>query len=399
MTEEAMTYLTYILDNIQRFSVKRDQMDWSAWRQEILAMAADAQTTADIYPAIKTALRQLNDHHSYFLEPAAVQLASQGVSEDIGIRSIYPSGIVEMVFPGSPAEQAGVQIGEIITAFDDRAISSLASSEFYAMLRKAQVTLTLVSANQQQSRQISLQAAPYSMHRAPQGRRLAHNIGYIQLPELRYPRGEDRSYVEAVHQLLREIDQVETSGWIIDLRHNPGGNLWGTLASLGPLFGEDEWLIFVGPEAKITARYQNGQAIAKTEGVISQIANRYQGVISQAANPYQLKRPNPPIALLIGPFTGSAAEILLLRFYGRPHTRSFGEPTWGVPTAVETEPLSDGAQLCLTKALSVDFVGQTYESSILPEQEIAIDWTQIGTNDDPVLQAALRWLQTEEGCY
>ena len=399
MTEEAMTYLTYVLDNIQRFSVKRDQMDWSAWRQEVLAMAEGAQTTADTYPSIVTALKRLNDRHSQFREPAFVQQMNKGLLKDIGIRGIYPTGIVEMIYPGSPAEQVGVQIGEIITAFDDRAVSSLTSGEFYTMLRKPQVTLTIASADRQQSRQVPLQAEQHSIHRAPQGRRLAHNIGYIQLPELLYPHGEDTPYIDAVHQLLREIDQVETCVCIIDLRHNPGGNLWGMLASLGPLFGEDEWLIFVGPEAKITARYQNGQAIANTKGVISQIANRYQGVISQAANPYQLKHPNPPIALLIGPVTGSAAEILLLRFYGRPHTRSFGEPTWGVPTAVETEPLSDGAQLCLTKALSVDSVGQTCESSILPEEDIPIDWTQIGTDDDCVLQAALQWLQMEEGCH
>ena len=42
------------------------------------------------------------------------------------------------------------------------------------------------------------------------------------------------------------------------------------------------------------------------------------------------------------------AYRLLVSFLGRPHTRSLGSPTAGVPTANVTRPMPDGAVLVLT---------------------------------------------------
>jgi hypothetical protein len=54
---------------------------------------------------------------------------------------------------------------------------------------------------------------------------------------------------------------------------------------------------------------------------------------------------------LTGPVTASSGEAIVVAFRGRPQTRSFGEPTDGVPTANDTFPLSDGALLVLTVAV------------------------------------------------
>ena len=387
MTEEARAYLTDVLDYIQRYSVKREQIDWVEVREEAMTLASDARTTADTYPAIRMVLKRLDDHHSYLLDPSSVQLAATGQAENVGIRALYPSGMIEMVFPGSSAEAAGIQIGEVIESFEGEPVSSLTFSGFHAMLRKKQLDLTLRSAGQEPTRQVHLQATLYPTDRPIQGRRLFHDLGYIQLPELPRSSGADTTYIETAHQILQEIDQMATCGWVIDVRHNPGGNVWGMITAVGPILEEEEWTAFVGPEVRASACYRNGQAISNIERVKSRILK-----------PYELKRPSPPVALLLGPMTGSAAELLVLGFRGRPHARSFGELTAGVPTATDTKRLGDGANLALTVALGTDRMGRTYEGPLFPDQEVKIDWTQIGTDDDPVLQVAVQWLRTEEHC-
>jgi hypothetical protein len=56
------------------------------------------------------------------------------------------------------------------------------------------------------------------------------------------------------------------------------------------------------------------------------------------------------------------------------------------------------AVIALTTHLGADRTGRTYDGSLLPDQPVAIDWSEVGTSDDPVLQAAIAWLSTEEDC-
>jgi carboxyl-terminal processing protease len=81
-----------------------------------------------------------------------------------------------------------------------------------------------------------------------------------------------------------------------------------------------------------------------------------------------------------------------MAFRGRPATRSFGEPTAGVPTGNGQFVLPDGAQLYLTGGIGVDRAGPTHETRIRPDQPVASDWTRYGTPADPVLRAATAWL-------
>ena len=61
--------------------------------------------------------------------------------------------------------------------------------------------------------------------------------------------------------------------------------------------------------------------------------------------------------------------------------------------------MSDGAGIHLTKVWGADRTGHLYyDAPLLPDYPITIDWARLGTTDDPVLQAAIQWLQMEEGC-
>lgn len=57
-------YLNEVLDVMEKNSVNRYLIDWTAFRAKALEEAAGATSISDVYPAIKLALKGLGDHHS-----------------------------------------------------------------------------------------------------------------------------------------------------------------------------------------------------------------------------------------------------------------------------------------------------------------------------------------------
>lgn len=225
----------------------------------------------------------------------------------------------------------------------------------------------------------------------PAGRRLAGGIGYLYLPEFAAPPSAlARQYATAAQDLIRQIDAQPTCGWIVDLRNNGGGNMGPMLVGAGPILGQGGGGAFVyGSGPRVTWSYQDGQMLAPS------------GVQARMNGPaYQLKEPSPPVALLFNHMTASAAEAIVVAFQGRPNTRSFGQPTAGVPTANLTHKLSDGAVIALTVALDSDRTGKTYDSSIQPDVYTPAAPISFGypSQPDPTLHAAITWLQGQPSC-
>src|SRR2546421_1576280 len=232
------------------------------------------------------------------------------------------------------------------------------------------------------------EAAKITPDEQPQGQLLAHGIGYLFLPHfLGRQQQDEKQYALLAQDVIRQADQAGVCGWIVDLRNNVGGNMWPMLDGVGPILGEGIAGSFVYPDGvKQPFAYRDGQA---------QLAGSTR---IRVENPYHLKHPLPPIAVLTSPFTASAGEAIVVAFHGRPHTRSFGKPTAGVPTVNVGFTLSDGAFLILTVALDADRTGHTYDSAIAPDQTVPVDMSQIGRPGDLGREVATTWLHSQEGC-
>ncbi|MGN5636428.1 S41 family peptidase [Streptomyces sp. AC154] len=208
----------------------------------------------------------------------------------------------------------------------------------------------------------------------PEGRRLAGGIGHLTLP----PEPSDRvaaPYVRSARSTVAEFDGQGVCGWIIDLRSNHGGDMWGPLAAVGPLLGDGT----VG-----SAVYADGKKSPWTlkNGTPSQYLDSW-----GPAKP--LARPAPPVAVLTSRRTASAAEALTIAFRGRPDTRTFGEATKGVPTANAPYRLSDGALVILTVAREADRTGHLYHGPLEPD-------VKVPENEAPA--AAAEWLGKQRAC-
>lgn len=213
---------------------------------------------------------------------------------------------------------------------------------------------------------------------SPRGELLDAATAYVWVPS--HPGGHpaaDRAYADALQVAIYRLDRSDPCGWIVDLRDNPGGNMWPMLAGLHPLMGDGTVGAFRSPDGDTLWWVGNGMA---GSGPTVQATSRYA---------HRLARPGPPVALLVGPRTASSGEALAVAFRGRAHTRSFGEPTFGVPTGNRGFRLTDGSLMFVSASRFVDRAGTVYDGPIEPD---------VAVSGDDVLRAARRWLQQNARC-
>ena len=212
--------------------------------------------------------------------------------------------------------------------------------------------------------------------------RLIKNFGYISLPG--FHSGDEKlmvNYIDSIQLALAYFDRINVDGWIVDLRSNDGGNMEPMLSGLGPLFSAKTlgYLVNVHGEKEPWGYRKNAAFSGKDRGV-------------SATQPVKLKHKNLPIAVLTGPRTGSSGEIIVLSFVGNKHTKSFGQPTFGVSTGNGEFKLPDGARVFLTSTVMADRTGKLYGGKVVPDVWIK----EVSKDDDPELMEAIRWLEQEQ---
>jgi hypothetical protein len=321
IASKASAYLDQALDIMQKHSMRRDKIDWASLRAQTREKAIGARAPSQTYDAIRFALQQLGDGHSFFMSP----LERSRVMPDW---TRFPS---EAEYTGSFNQ---------VPAADKNGAKRQAPD--------------------------------------PSGRMIDGRWAYMLVPRCHIHTGETSfdKYIGRLLAVVRELDSKKPDGWIIDLRGNEGGAIWPMLVGVGPILGEGELGSFVYPNGVNTKwHYRAGQTLLGKQ------------VVAAAPEAYSLIRANPPTAVLTDERTGSAGEAVAIAFRGRPRTRSFGRPTFGVSTANQGFRLSDGAILVLAVATMVDRSGKAYGGAVEPDEVIPVD-----ENDDTVLKVAVTWL-------
>jgi hypothetical protein len=197
---------------------------------------------------------------------------------------------------------------------------------------------------------------------------IAGQLGYIDMPG--YEGGQAqarRAFVTGVIDGITRVEPHARCGWVVDLRHNPGGSMLPMLAGLRPLLGDG-----------VLGGFRDAQ------GKVSPL---------RAASPLDPDLPAGPalenarVAVLLGPRTASSGEVVAIAFRGRPDTRSFGQPTAGLSTGNSGFRLPDGSKIFLTTAVDVDRTGHVYGERVVPDESVAATG-----QGDPALDAARAWL-------
>lgn len=217
-------------------------------------------------------------------------------------------------------------------------------------------------------------AIPFSKHQK------IEDYAYLSIPGFHSgDEGLKIAYADSIQNALAYYDQESVKGWIIDLRNNDGGNMEPMLAGLGPLFSAKTvgYLVDVNGKKEAWGYKKNAPFSGKEKG-------------TSATNPVKLKNRNLPIAVLVGPQTGSSGEIVVISFIGNKNTRLFGKPTWGISTGNGEFELLDGARLFLTSTVMADRTGKQYGGKVLPDEWIKKENTK---EIDFELLEAIKWLK------
>ena len=169
-----------------------------------------------------------------------------------------------------------------------------------------------------------------------------------------------------------------------------------TVRSAGHAFliGQSVFMRFIGHDDTVEVSYRN-EHIFEDDTAIPKRPDTDSPVAYETTNHYMPQHPDAPVAVLTSGQTASAAEAILVAFLGRPDTRTFGEPTFGAPTAPAWQEMPDGAHMSVTQYLDQDRLGNTYQDSIQPDQYMV----NVSTGDfDPVRDAAADWLRQTDSC-
>jgi len=379
-------YLDSVLDLIEARAWYAGDVDWARFRTNAEPLVQNADTLEETHWVIKDALANMGywgDNHSFFLD----DVSTLSVGENNGLGMIMNGKVVALVYPDGPAAEAGIQVGDTVVSVD---------GNDYSGRRPIQggldgpVMLTIRRHGLASEVTIGVKREAYSLFLSPNGRRLAGEIGYIELFGNYQSSGSERTYVTEANAVLERVDRSGTCGWIVDLRRNMGGNYMPMVVGVTPLLGEGPILSWISPNG-------DRRIVALREGRVFDNGQDVSGALVQGSV-HELSRPTPPVAVLIGPQTASSGEATTLAFVGRPDTRLFGEITGGYTTANSGYLLFDGSIVLLAQAAMADRHGNTAIGGIEPDEIVRTDWTIYGTADDPVIQAATEWLERQPGC-
>ncbi|MDQ3856296.1 MAG: PDZ domain-containing protein, partial [Chloroflexota bacterium] len=260
MSHDALGYLDEVLDHLQAHSVRSTAVDWAALRRDVQAMAGDARSTAETYPAIELALQRLGDGHSFFLTPEQERLLREGQALTTGLTVVHPDGIVVKVLPHSPAAQEGVREGDLIERINGQQPAEMDHAGFRAAMRAPAVELQIRRPGADGPIDVTVHPAACPIVTEPVGRRLAPGVGYLELPDMSGTADQATAYAEATQRHIRALREHGAHGWIVDLRRNTGGNMWPMLAGVGPLVGEGVLGAFVFSDQVAQWSYRAGQA-------------------------------------------------------------------------------------------------------------------------------------------
>lgn len=357
-----------------------NHIDWKRQRQELLRKNYTDKESA--YQAIRQSLKDLDDPYTRFLEPEEYEeLTSQtsGELSGIGIRlgvdeKSKKLTVVEPI-PNSPASKAGLVAGDHIVSIDGKPTQLMSLEQASAEIKGevgTQVKLEIARKSKPNfevaiSRaQIELPSVSYTLKQEQNSK-----VGYIKLDEF------SSHAAEQMEKAIEELSQKQASGFILDLRGNPGGLLFSSVE---------------------IARMWMGK------GAIVSTIDRKGGNEKFSANGKALT--DKPLVVLVDGYSASASEILAGALKENRRAKVVGSRTYGKGTVQSVHSLSDGSGLAVTIARYYPPSGiDINQKGIAPDIKVdlsreeqtnlSINPNLIGTLADPQYARAVGILQDE----
>ncbi len=345
---------------------------WEAWHLvegNFYGDLPDSQHLA--WGAIRGALATLNDPHTTFLEPQPRQREKEDLSGRFGGIGAYVTqaedgSIVLDPMPGQPAEQAGIQKGDVVLKVDDTEITpGMTADQVVALVRGQVGTVVRLTLRRQGL------AEPFVVEIVRQ-EILSPSVEWRMLEEaaetgyIRITIFSDRTDRE-LKQALGELTGQGMTHLVLDLRGN-GGGLLDAAVDVASEFLDS------GP---ILHQVEKGE---KETTFTARSGGRFT---------------TGPLVVLVDGGTASASEIVVGALQDRGRATIVGQKTYGKGSVQSVFDLSDGSSVHITSAQwFTPNRRQISGQGLTPDVEVAISDEDRNQGRDPQLEQAIELLTT-----
>lgn len=280
-----------------------------------------------------------------------------GIGAEIGIRSDQPT--IVRPLPDSPAEKAGLRKGDVLLAVNDTVVLDLPVDKVVEQIRGEEgTTVKLKIKRGSEVKDITVTRQKITVSSVES--RVEDGVGILKLS--RFDSDTGRLAREAATRFKNE----SVSKVVLDLRDNGGGYV-DAARDVAGLWLENKVVVTEKSGGKeIGKETSRGAALLKGINTI----------------------------VLVNNGSASASEIVAGALQDYKVARLVGEKTFGKGSVQQVESLSDGGALKVTIAKWYTPNGRNItKEGIAPDKKVAITLSDIETDNDTQLKAALEMLR------
>ena len=338
---------------------------WQALSQDYVEPQALDQVKLE-RGAISGLVEALQDPYTHYLDPQHhqwEQASLEGKFGGIGTEVTQKDSdfIVLAPLPGSPAEKAGIRPGDRILQVDGEPTTGLTLLELISRIRGPKGTaVRLLIQPEGEASPVAVEVVREEISDKSVTLTQKDRVAVIRIASVSSQTPQELK--DALTQL-----PPETTALVLDLRSNPGGLLDEAIEVAGQFLEKDAVVAY-----EVDSRGEKTAFKAPGGGLALQY----------------------PLAVLVNNFTASAGEVLAAALRDNKGAPLFGSRTFGKGSVGVLQPLSDGSALIVTTSRWVSPLGLAIEGQGL-EPDYAIEPASGNEGSDPVLEAALKYLQAK----
>ena len=267
------------------------------------------------------------------------------------------------VFENSPASEAGLKAGDIVTALNDKNIRKKSTQTLVNQIAKLEdetFTLTILREGEEKKLEVNRDYIEISSVSSQVYERNNKKIGYMSVSIFSM-----KTYEQFKNQ-LEKLEGENIQSLIIDVRGNSGGHLT-TVEDMLSLFLDNSHVIYQIQTKEKTEKYRS----------IGKVTKKY------------------PIVILTDGSSASASELLTIALKEEYGAISIGTKTYGKGTVQELKNIDGGEYKFTTKKWLSPKGNWINEKGIEPDIEVTLDETYYSNpsaETDAQLQKALEYL-------
>ncbi len=282
----------------------------------------DIDQSEMIDSAINGALQSLDPYSSY-MNPEifnSVETDTKGEFGGLGIEVGMEAGVIKVISPidDTPASRAGIKSGDYIVKIDNKQVQGKSLMESVKMMRGpvgSTIKLTIRRKGEKKALEKILKREIIQI-KSVEAKILKKNIAYLRLKSFNS---------NSSKQLIDKINNFEKknvpTGYILDLRNNPGGLLTQAI--------------------NVTDFFLDNGEIVSTKGRRNMENRRWFAKKGDKLN-------GKPLIVIINNGSASASEIVAGALKDHKRAIVLGESTYGKGSVQSIIPLSDGGGIRLT---------------------------------------------------